>query len=482
MNSNRIDKQQIIGREREREFLTKIANSKESSIIIVHGKRRVGKTTLIEEVYKNRNILKIEGTENGNLETQLKNALLQLSPQLPGQPVSFWKPKSFLELFYLLAPVLKTGVWTFFLEEYQWLSRYQSSLTAEIKIAWDNLFRKNQNLLLVICGSSPSFIIRKVLESKALHNRSQYELHVKPMPFHDAAKLLPKNTTFKDAFDAYLLVGGIPEYLKRLGKESSCYLSFVRESYLDTGFFVNEYRRILISSLAENPKYAAILSYLGSRNFADRSDLVKSVTTGEGGTVTNILEDLSLCGFIRQYTPIDKRQNSKLIRYTLCDPFLRTYFKQIEPRKREIALGLYNKAPERVVSYAELQSQLGYAFQEYCLQRAPEIAQILQFAGVRYRVGSYFSRKINKEHPGYQMDLVFERDDKVHTLCEIKYAHKGVGTEVIEQFDRAVTLYKKEFPKVGIQNVLISAWGVTNQLKDEHYFDRIIEVQELSQS
>ena len=485
MTNNKINRTQskneqlFIGREYEQALLKQIADQKEAAIIIVHGRRRVGKTSIIEKVFSNRNIIKIEGLEQGGLEEQLRQSVGQLAEQLPGHSISLWRPRSFSELFTLLWPIIKQGTWTLFLEEYQWLSCYESKLTAELKISWDNKFRHNPNLLLILCGSSPSFMISKVINSKALHNRSQHELAVKPLPFNDAKKMLDPKCTLTEAFDAYLLVGGIPEYLKRLNLESSCFLSFAKQAFAENGFFINEFRRMLVSSLAKNPFYEKILRALGEVSFLDRTQLLRLSSAGDGGSTTQMLEDLALCSFIRSYVPIDKKYNSKLIRYTLSDPFLRTYFKQISPLLNSIKQGLYNKYPERAVAFSTLRSHLGYAFQEYCQQNVLRIAEILQFAGIQFKAGSYFARKINKEFPGFQVDLVFQRTDKVHTLCEIKYTRQPVGVEIIDNYERVVATYEKYFPGVRIHRVLISAGGADEALKRELVFDRIIDLKDL---
>ena len=468
----------LIGRKKQLEFLKSIQEIKESGIIIIYGRRRTGKTTLIEEHFKERRLIKIEGQEGGSQKEQLQQAIIQLAAQLPKYPVTSWRPKTFTDLFRLIAPIIKSGTWTLYLEEYQWLSSYRTKLTAELKIIWDNLYRHNNQLLLILCGSAPSFMISKVLHSKSLYNRSQHELHLKPLTFKDSWELLGNKFSLFEAFNTFLLVGGIPEYLKRFKTDSSLYLSFTKQAFFENGFFVNEYERILISSLAKNKKYNSIIKLLAKNSFCDRKDLIKHLGN-EGGTITELLEDLTLSGFIRSYVPIDKKHTSKLIRYTLADPFLRTYFKFIYPNLKLIKQGYYEENQKNIPSVNELQSHLGYAFEEFCQLNITKIAKVLGFSAVRYKAGGYFSRKVEEKYKKFQVDLVFQREDNVHTVCEIKYNRDKVGLEVISDFERRLSIYKEEFRTVRIQTVLICPYGANSELIKKGTFDVVLDVKSL---
>ena len=471
----------FVGRFEELEKLQRIGNLNQSAIVIVYGRRRVGKTALLERAFADRNLLKIEGLEQGGLQTQLRSAVQQLAAQLPGQPITSWNPKNWTDLLRLIGDVVKEGRWTLYLEEYQWLSSYRSQLTAELKLAWDNWLRANPQLVMILCGSSPSFMINKVIRSKSLHNRSQHELHVKPLPFEDARKLLPSKVSLREAFDAYLLVGGVPEYLKRLGSQSSCFLSFAHEAFSTDGFFVNEFDRMLVSSLAGNPKFAAIIRRLAKVNFSDRSELAKALKISPGGELSRLLDELVSCGLVRGYTPLDKPANSLLQRFSLADPFLRTYFRHIVPRLSQIREGAYNKAPASAVSFSELSAHLGNAFEQLCVTHTAAIAAQLGFAAVDYRAGAYFSRVAAKELKGYQLDLVFQRADHVHTICEIKYTIEPVESSVITPLERAVKIYSEKFNE-RLDRVLISAAGASPALVDRHYFDRVLTLEQLAEN
>ncbi len=294
----------FLGRTTELERLKIIENSKESSIVIMYGRRRIGKTELLEQAFRDRNILKFESVEGLNKKEQFTSVMSQLANYTGDEYLSKVVILSWREFFQLLAKYTKQGIWTLYLEELQWLANYDSKMISELKYAWDNYFRYNENLILILCGSAPSFMLDHVVHSKALYNRSQYEFHLKEFNLFEASLFLKKRSN-KEIMDAYLTVGGIPEYLKWISRESSIFLGLCKSSFSSGGFFVCEYERIFTSSLSKNKHYREIIELLSKRKFATRSELAKNLKTTSGGNLTNVLQDLEKSGFIKNYHPFN---------------------------------------------------------------------------------------------------------------------------------------------------------------------------------
>ncbi len=105
------------------------------------------------------------------------------------------------------------------------------------------------------------------------------------------------------------------------------------------------------------------------------------------------------------------------------------------------------------------------------------IAKMLGFSAIRYKSGAFFNRNADKESPGYQIDLIFERADHVFTICEIRYLQAKVDTSIIEEFERKLVLLANP-KKHSIEKVLISAEGATEALIARGYFDRVITLED----
>lgn len=210
----------FIDREFEKSRLLEAANANEASILIVYGRRRVGKTELIEHTLGYRRLIKFEGVEGQNTQTQIQRVLYALSKVLNDSLIAKLNLTEWVEVFDLMADRLNEGEVTLYFEELQWLAEYKNKFIADLKYVWDNRLRHNPHLLIVLCGSSPSFMINHVAHSKALYNRSLYELHLTEFSLAQTQEFLVGRSS-REVMEAYLTLGGIPEYLKRLQQFSS---------------------------------------------------------------------------------------------------------------------------------------------------------------------------------------------------------------------------------------------------------------------
>lgn len=467
----------FVGRNDEIKRIFEAAQAGEASIIVVYGRRRVGKTELIEHTLCERNLLKLEGVEGGDSQAQMVRALYQLSKALGDPNIARMQFNTWLEFFDFIADEVADGKWTLYLEELQWLAQYKDELISDLKYVWDNRFRHNPELLLVLCGSSPSFMRNQVIHSKALYNRSIYEINLSEFSLKETLEFF-KNRSGREVMDAYLTVGGIPEYLKRLNKHSSVQIGICEQSFKKDSYFSNEKNRIFISSFATNVHYQEIIDYLSQVKFASKKDLEKHLRITGGGNLSNVLKDLELCGFIERYVPYQANSNSHLVRYCIADSYLRFYFKFISPLSERIQQGDYNQAPLHALNKESYQRWLGFSFERFCRKNSQLIATIIGFSAVRYKSGVFFNRTTIKEEAGYQIDLIFDRADHVLTVCEIKYTQGKVGIELIEQFEKKLRLMPDRDNKT-IEKVLISANGASDSLLSRSYFDRIITLEDI---
>ena len=335
------NKKNFIGRVAELERLHKIGIAHEASIVIMYGRRRIGKTELIEQAFRDRNILKFEGIEGFSQKAQLAHVMNQFAKYTESRLLGKVVATSWREFFEVLYDYTKKGTWTIYLEELQWLARYDDTLIAELKYVWDNYLRHNHKLLVILCGSAPSFMIDHVLHSKALYNRSQYEFHLKEFNICETKEFLKKRSN-REVFDAYLTIGGVPEYLKWINKESSVFIGLCKNSFMSGGFFAREYERIFTSSMSNNKYYRAIIDILSVRKFATRTELAELLGVSSGGSLTNVLLDLEKSGFVTHYYPFNLEEGTMLTRYAIDDNYLHFYCKFIKPLHKNIETGAYD--------------------------------------------------------------------------------------------------------------------------------------------
>jgi AAA+ ATPase superfamily predicted ATPase len=474
----------FINREDEIERLKNIEGREEPAIIIMYGRRRVGKTELLEQVFRARNILKFEGIEGQDQQYQIQSVLEQIahysnSPLVAKLQISKWR-----EVFRLIYSGCEQGTWTIYLEELQWLACYEDELIAELKYAWDNYFRRNPKILVILCGSSPSFMLNHVIRSKALYNRSQHEIALSEFNILNVKKFLRPQRSLREIMDAYLTVGGIPEYLRYVDEESSVLLGLCKNSFTRDSFFLGEYQKVFISSFAKNPHFQEIIELLSKKRFCTRQEIGKHLKINSGGSLSQLLQDLESCGFISKYSPYNVGSNSRIVRYHISDQYLQFYFKFIKPLKEDIKNGDFTQNPLEALPADAYRTWLGFAFERWCRKSQRTIAKILGFERVKYRHGAYFARNTSKKkEPSLrdsQIDLIFERADHVLTICEVKYTLTAVSDQVISEFeDKLQSLSELTKDKFSIERVLISASGAKESVAATGYFSKIITLEDL---
>ncbi len=467
----------FVGRQVEWKRLTILGQTKEAAILVVYGRRRIGKTELLEQVYADRHILKFEGIRGKSQEEQKAHVLWQLSEYMQEPLIAKLKVDTWVEIFKLIYDRIPEGKWTIYFEEVQWLAGYEDGFISELKFAWDNYLRHREGWVVILCGSAPSFIINHVIYSKSLYNRSQHELHLKEFNLTEAMQFLSPRS-HREVMDAYLTIGGIPEYLKWCKTSSSVFTSICQNAFTPDSFFSREYDRIFVSSLADNKHYKEIIQFLAGVRFATREEILKHLKLSSSGTLSGLLKDMELCGFIEKYSPYNLNKESLLSRYCISDCYMQFYYKFIKPIDSDIQKGFFQDNPVAAIKMDAYQKWLGFAFERFCRHCHRLIAKILGFHGIHYCAGAFYNKKTQKNEPGFQFDLVFDRDDRVITLCEMKYAQTKIGIGIIEEFERKLELFPNQKNKT-IQKVLVTTEGASEALITRHYFDHVITLDDL---
>jgi AAA+ ATPase superfamily predicted ATPase len=467
----------FIGRKHEIARLEAFIHLPRAGILVVYGRRRIGKTEMIEQTFRDRHILKFEGLERQNQADQITQVLYQAAQYFEQPYIAKLNFTSWVEVLDLIADHSLEQEITLYFEELQWLANYEDKFISALKFVWDNKLRHNPKLRVVLCGSSPSFMINQVIHSKALYNRSLYEMHLEPLSLSEMQLFLPK-LSHQEIVLAGLTLGGIPEYLQYIRDSPSVFLGLCKNSFIKDSMFSREYERIFISSLNKNPYYQKIIHYLSLRRFATREEITKHLNIKSGGSITLLLNDLEQCGFIEKYQPYYLHSARGLYRYCIRDQYLMFYYKFIDPIQQNIQLGQYNAHPERAINLQSYHIWMGYAFERLIRHNQHHIAKILGIDGLPYRWGVFYNRETAREQPGYQIDLLFEHSQHVFTICEIKYHTDLVGPTVITDMEQKLALFPND-KKQTIKKVLITTLGATQSLIDRAYFDRMITIDDL---
>jgi len=463
----------FVGRKRELKQLRASLDSPQSSIAVVYGRRRIGKSALIRHALEERPALFFEGLENQSTSSQLSNFCLQLGRQT-GRCGKIDVPKTWREAFLLLEPVLKKAPACIVLDEFQWLANYRSAAVSDLKMVWDQYLSQIPGVSLILCGSIASFMLRKVVKGAALYGRTDRVIHLREFSLAETREMLPDYGD-DELWDAYMMLGGIPKYQELLRGYPSLYLAMEDLAFQENGFLVDEFDRIFVSHFGRNEDYARIIAALAAHPYGMfRKDLANSARVDLGGGLSRNLDDLESAGFIHSTRPVSKPANSKLVKYILSDAYLRFYYCFMRAKLSVIKSGKSTIRFPSLVQTPRFYSWRGRAFELACLQHAPLIARELGFHGVEYEFGPYF-RMPRQGSKGVQVDLVFDRADNVLTLCEMKCSRAPLGKNVVDEMEEKAALLREAFPRKTVQNVLLYLGKITDSVARSPYLYRVMD-------
>lgn len=331
----------MIGREHEIERLTESLKSNSSELIAVYGRRRVGKTYLIRNVFKKRISFEVTGLYGGKKENQLDiffEELKKVSKKLKEQD----KPSDLKEAFELLKNHI-TGLKNvekkvIFIDEMPWLDTHKSDFRMYFGHFWNTFCEKRDDIIVIVCGSAASYMVQNVISNKgSLHARLTYKLQIKPFTLYETkAYLESKNIKWGDyhILHLYIAIGGVPQYLSKVRKGESVVQAIQRMCFDENGDLANEFEEIFESLFNHSSSHIAIVKALGQLSKGiERDELIKKSKQYGGGAFTRALYELIASGFISKYLPFDKKSKNTL--YRLSDEYSKFYLKYIEPYKNQ---------------------------------------------------------------------------------------------------------------------------------------------------
>jgi AAA+ ATPase superfamily predicted ATPase len=463
------------GRHQELQQLKDSFRQPKGTLVAVYGRRRIGKSTLLKHFARDKQMLFFEGLEKQHTKVQIQHFSRNLKAQLKDQRLlqkaafSTWS-----DVFDFLTSHLTTikpnKKMIIIFDEFQWMAAGQSKLVALLKFYWDNHW-KDLNVMLVLCGSIASFMVKKVIHSKALYGRVSLSLCIDKLLPQDARQMLSRRSE-AETLKYLMIMGGVPKYLEAIDQSKSFEQNIENLFFKNNSQFAGEFEKIFYSHFKEPSFYLRIIRALldGAKSLSELSVILK---TPSGGGMSSYLENLSLAGFVRVETPFLSMPNSKIRKYRVSDEYMMFFSKFLQKNQKIIAEG-GGLALFRNKILKTWNPWLGLSFESFCTSNALVIADAMGFREKVLSYGPAFAR--GKD--GYQIDLLFERSDHVITLCELKYHNQPVETDVIPQVLKKAQLFKT--PKGhSLEYGLISPMGATKSLVASRFFHHIIDEKDL---
>ncbi len=420
--------QKIFARERELQALQRLYQSKRPEFLAVYGRRRVGKTFLIREFFKPKGLyFALTGIKGASLKKQLKNFAEEFARVFGGKAIP---PADWAEAFSRLRKAVQAskqpGRITLFFDELPWLATRRSEFLQDLDHFWNRYMSEDSRMILVVCGSAASWMIRKVIRNKGgLYGRLTGTMRLLPFNLRETEEYLRLHGVTlnrKGVIDLYMAIGGIPKYLSYV-QEGRSAVQIVGQLCFD-GPLANEFNELYASLFDNHTRHVAIIKALAEcPGGLTQQDIVKVTGLSAGGGMNSILDELEQSGFILTVRDFGKQKKEN--RYRLIDEYSLFYLKW-SLKAQENNLNLYDDNFWISVFNSPLgQAWAGYAFEMLCFKHLANIKTALGIAGVLTSASSWvYKPKKGSAQRGAQVDLLIDRQDNCINLCEIKYCNE----------------------------------------------------------
>ncbi len=468
-----MGKDRIIGREKEKEKLDKILQSDQAGFLALYGRRRVGKTFFVRQYLKEQIVFDISGTKDGLKKQQIANFFSEYLSRTNGQKETIL-PETWHGAFQYLAKYLselptKKTKYVVFLDEMPWMDTPKSEFIGALEFFWNQYISRMDNVLLIACGSSSSWIRKNLIHAVGgLHNRVTHRMKLSPFNLYETSLFLQNigvNLPQYQILELYMVMGGIPFYLKEVEKGMSSTQLIDEICFSPQGLLGEEYEQLYYALFRNANAHVAIVEALAAHPQGMSRGEICSATKITESQLSRVLEELVDCDFISVLQPINNKK--KDANYKLTDLYSLFYLKFIKDNKNA---GL--KTWEQLSKESTYKAWSGYAFENIAMMHIPQIKAALGISGVFTRHGSWKFRG-NDVLPGAQVDMIIDRADQIIQLCEAKFTKENYALTAIytEQLRLKKTVFKAvTHTKKAVFTALITTYPA---LKNKYYLEEV---------
>ena len=410
----------FVGRKKELGLINEKFNSKKSEFIIIYGRRRLGKTTLIKKALENKSNSCYYLATQENISNNLNAFKSQLSLILNNSLINEISAENFERFFYKIKDLIPDNFILVF-DEFPYLIMQDKSIISQFQKIYDE-YLKEKNIKLIINGSSSSMMSDLLSYQSPLYGRRTLSINLQELNFYEVKDFLYEVKSLKEVVKYYLTFGGIPYYLEQVNQELNFEENMNNFFFKGQSFFLDEVIFLLKEEFREVRNYLSILETIskGKNKFSHIS-----LNTGiEKGSLSTYLKNLELIGLIESIRSFFDKQNSKKTIYRINDNFIYFYYSVIYKNLKNINnIEIQKKIIDEIIP-----KSFGFLFEKFC-------ENILKF---HYeKVGIYFRNEI-------EIDLLAQKENKI-TCFECKFQDKIDKTSILKNLDLKIQTLPKEF-------------------------------------
>jgi len=456
----------IIGRKYEYELLNNSLQSLESELVIVYGRRRVGKTFLVNQYFNNTYAFKHTGVFKSHKAVQLERFAASLEEYME-HPVDI--PENWYKAFDMLKRYLKSVNTTekkvVFIDEMPWLDTPDSDFVAAFESFWNGWAAAEGDIVLIVCGSATSWMTNKLLGNKGgLFNRSATRMFLRPFSLKETEEYLKSKGiewTRYDIVECYMIMGGIPFYLKQLNPKWSLSKNIDYIFFTEKGLLWDEFDHLYNTLFQQADSHIAVVEALSRKKMGmTRNEIIKETGLADNGNLGRILKNLTDNEFIRAYNYYGNKKRDTI--YQLSDFYSMFYFAYIKDN-----YGHDQSFWSNSIDLPVRRAWGGYTFEQVCLSHIDQIRKGLGISAVQCETSAWFSKGDGDIKKGAQIDLLIDRRDRIINICEMKYS---INEFVIDKDydaklrDKIETFRTETKTRKALQLTMVTTYGVKHNM------------------
>ena len=477
----------MIGRKKEQELLQEAIEKERAQFIAVYGRRRVGKTFLVNEFFHNTYAFKHTAVSPLNENMKPKRNLLKIQLKefhyslrsyglQAGEPI----PADWFEAFHKLQKLLDAKRMDgkpriVFIDELPWLDTPKSNFMPAFEHFCNDWVLARKDVKLIVCGSATSWILDKLVNDKGgLYGRVTLPMFIEPFTLNECKDFFNEGGYAMDEYDivqAYMAFGGIPYYLDQFRKGFSVPQNFDALLYGRQAPLGDEFDRLFSSQFTHPGELQKIVTLLAKkRSGYSRDDIARKCGFTSGGGLTRMLSALEKSTFVTPYTPFGEG----IVKYRLTDPFCLFYLKHVKDNRSATTYW------QSMFNSPAMLAWSGYAFEDVCRAHIRQIKSALGIGDVTTRESSWVVPGTETEK-GMQIDLVIDRDDRKICLCEMKFSQGkfSVGRDYAEKIQERI---RRTMEFTGNAKPVISVLITTYGIERNEYsgkFQKVVTMEDL---
>ena len=464
------------GRQKELAQLNRFLDKKTASLVVIRGRRRIGKSRLAQEYGKQFETysfsgLPIDHEKKITAQMQREEFARQLRREtgIRGLAADDWG-----DLFWQLAQYVRDRECRtlIILDEINWMGALDPTFLGKLKIAWDDYFKKNTGLVMILSGSMSAWIERHLLSSTGFMGRISLDLRLEELPLHVCNEFWGPNTDNISAYEKFKVlsvVGGVPRYLEEINPNISAEDNIQILAFRKGELLVEEFNRIFTDLFSKRSAiYQRIVESLVN-GLKSLEEISRDINLKKGGQLSGYLEDLVETGYIsREYTwKMKAGTSSSLSKFRLKDNYLRFYLKYIAPNKEKIAM-------EGEIRLPAWYGIMGLQFENLVINNRKSLYGVLGIDANDVVVANpYFQKKTNV-HEACQIDFLIQTKFDMLVLCEIKFSREQIGMSIRKDIEEKIKRLKAP-RNFSIRPALIHVNGVTDELVESEVFANVID-------